>query len=77
MYGDGLHYPVTYCINVTVCAIGVPCHHGNVHPQVEDGGDGVQIWRVAVNILNKQLQTAYLGWSSSLGVWRGANNSSP
>jgi hypothetical protein len=24
------------------------------HPQVLDGGDGLQIWRVAANILNKQ-----------------------
>jgi hypothetical protein len=35
------------------------------------------IWRVAANILNKQLRTADNGWSSSLGVGRGANNSSP
>ena len=26
------------------------------------------VWRVAVNILNKQLQTADKGWSSSLGL---------
>ncbi|XP_069683934.1 arginine/serine-rich coiled-coil protein 2 isoform X3 [Periplaneta americana] len=36
-----------------------------------------QIWRVAVNILNKQLRTADEGWSSSLGVGRRANNPSP
>jgi len=35
------------------------------------------IWRVAVNILNKQLRTADKGRSSSLGAERGANNSSP
>jgi len=35
------------------------------------------IWRVAANILNEQLGTADKGWSSSLGVGRGANNSSP
>ena len=35
------------------------------------------IWRVAANILNKQSQTADEGWSSSLGVGRGANNASP
>jgi len=35
------------------------------------------VWRVAVNILNKQSQTADKGWSSSLGVGWGANNSSP
>jgi hypothetical protein len=35
------------------------------------------IWRVAVNKLNKQPRTADEGWSSSFGVGRGANNSSP
>jgi len=34
------------------------------------------IWRVAANILNKKSRTADKGWSSSLGVGRGANNSS-
>jgi hypothetical protein len=28
----------------------VPCHHGMARPQVADGGDGLQIWRVVVNI---------------------------
>jgi hypothetical protein len=32
------------------------------------------IWRVAANKLNKQSRTADEGWSSSLGVGRGANN---
>jgi hypothetical protein len=44
-------------------------------PQVADGGNSLQIWNVAVNILNKQSRTADKGWSSSLGVGRGANNS--
>jgi len=35
------------------------------------------IRRVAANILNKQSRTADEGWSSSLGVGRGANNASP
>jgi len=35
-----------------------PCHHGTTYPQVADGGDSLQIWRVAMNILNKQSQTA-------------------
>jgi len=30
------------------------------------------MWKVAVNILNKQSWTAENGWSSSLGVGRGA-----
>jgi hypothetical protein len=46
-------------------------------PQVGDGGDGFQIWRVAANILNKQLRSADKRWSSRLRVVRGANNSSP
>jgi hypothetical protein len=46
-------------------------------PQVEDGGDALQVWREAANILNKQSRTADKGLSSSLGVGRGANNSSP
>jgi hypothetical protein len=33
--------------------------------------------RVAVNILNKQSRTDDTGWSSSLGVGRGATKSSP
>ena len=35
------------------------------------------IWRVAVNILNNQSQTADKGLSSSLGVGQGTDNSSP
>ena len=31
-------------------------------------------WRLAANILNKQSWTADQEWSSSLGVWREANN---
>jgi hypothetical protein len=50
----------------------VPCHHGMARPQVADGGDGLQIWRGAANILNKQSRTA-----DSLGVGRWANNPPP
>jgi hypothetical protein len=39
--------------------------------QVVDGGDVLQIWRVAENILNKQLRIADRGWFSSLGLGRG------
>jgi hypothetical protein len=46
-------------------------------PQVADGGDGLKIWRAAANILNKQSRTGDKGSSSSLGVVRGANKSSP
>jgi hypothetical protein len=52
-------------------------HHGMARPQVADGGDGLQIRRVSANILNKQSRTADRGWSSSLGIGRGAKNPLP
>jgi hypothetical protein len=55
----------------------VPCHHGVARPQVADGGDGLQIWRAAVSILNKSLRTDERGWPSSLGVGRGGYNHPP
>jgi hypothetical protein len=39
-------------------------------PQVAVGGDGLQIWRVAANILNKQSRTADRRWPSNLWVRR-------
>jgi hypothetical protein len=39
-----------------------------VRPWVADKGDGLQIWRLAVNIFKKQSWPADKGWSSSLGV---------
>jgi hypothetical protein len=45
--------------------------------RVADGGEGLQIWRVAANILNKQSRTPDKGWPSGLGVGRGANNAPP
>jgi hypothetical protein len=51
-------------------------HHHMACPQVADGGDGLQVSRVAANILKKQSQTANKGWSSSLEIWHGANSSS-
>jgi len=29
----------------------VPCHHYMARPEVVDGGDGLQIWKVAANML--------------------------
>jgi hypothetical protein len=65
-----------------------PCHHGMARPlwvpvttawrvlrlRMEER---LPIWRAAANTLNNQWRTADEGWSSSLGVGRGANNSSP
>jgi len=41
--------------------------HGMGHPQVADRGT-ILLWRVAVNIWNKQAQTTDKVLSSSLGV---------
>jgi hypothetical protein len=49
----------------------VLCRHGMARPRVTDRGDGLQIWRVAANILNKQSRTADSGWYSSLRGWAG------
>jgi hypothetical protein len=38
-------------------------------PRVAVGGDGFQKWRVAANVLNKQLRTADKVRSSSFWVW--------
>jgi hypothetical protein len=39
------------------------------HPQLVDGGNDLQIWRVVAYILNKQSQMSDVGWSSSLEVY--------
>jgi hypothetical protein len=48
---------------------------GMARPQIAGGQDGLQVWRVAANILNKQSQSTKNGQSSSLGVGHGPNNS--
>jgi hypothetical protein len=63
------------CTNIRVK--WVHSHHGMARPRVADRGDGLQIWRVPANILDKQSRTADSGWSSSLRVGRGANNPPP
>jgi hypothetical protein len=51
---------------------GSPCHHSGCGWK-----DSLQLWRVAVNLLCKQPWTNDKGWSSRLGVGRGAKNPSP
>ena len=53
-----------------------PCQHGMARPQVAGRGTACNVWVADANILNKQSRTADEGWSSSLGVGRGANNPS-
>jgi hypothetical protein len=57
----------------------VPCHNGLARPQVAGEGDILQILRVAANtlVLNKQSRTVDKELSSSSGVGRGTNSSSP
>jgi hypothetical protein len=47
------------------------CHRDVAHLRVAGGGNGLQIWSVATNILNKQLRTADKEWSFSVEVGRG------
>jgi hypothetical protein len=37
-------------------------------PCILDGGDYLQIWKVVVTVLNKELETASKGLSSNFGV---------
>jgi len=46
-------------------------------PEHADGENDLQVWTVAANTLNKQLRTGDKGWSPTLDVGRGGNNSSP
>jgi len=52
-----------------------PCHHGMARPEGADGGTASNM-EDSCEYINKQLQTADKGWTSSLGVGRDANNSS-
>jgi hypothetical protein len=57
---------------VLTCQVNwFPRHHGMARPPVADGGEGLQIRRVAANILNKQSRTADRGWSYSSCVGQG------
>jgi hypothetical protein len=54
------YYPIhklnTYVVRICVMLVS-PCHHGMARRRVVDGGDGLQMWRVDANILNKQSRT--------------------
>jgi hypothetical protein len=52
----------------------VPCHHVMARPQVADGGDDLQIWRVAAIILNMQSLTDTREWICRLVIWTGSEN---
>jgi hypothetical protein len=78
-----VHNPTSYFLNIhlniilpsTPCDNWVPVTTAWRVPRLRME-DPPPIWRVVANILNKQSRTADKGWSSRLGVGRGANNSS-
>lgn len=45
-----------------------PCHHVIARPRVGHGGEGTQMWRVAVNMLSKESRIVDKGQSSSLEI---------
>jgi len=50
---------------------------GSLSSRIADAGDGLQIWKVASLMLNRQSRTTYRGRSFSLDVFLGANILSP
>jgi hypothetical protein len=50
------------------------CYYEMARPLFADGEDGLQMWSIAADVLNKKSRAADTGWSSSLGVLRTANN---
>jgi hypothetical protein len=61
--------------NTATCIYSVTStSHVRARLHVADGGDGLQIWRVATNIVNKRLRAADKRWSSSLEAARAANS---
>jgi hypothetical protein len=53
------------------------CHYSMARHRIAHEGDGLQMWRVAANVLNKLSRTIDNGYSYTLRVGQGANNSSP
>jgi len=53
-----------------------PCYNRMECPQATDGEDSHQIWKITVNILNKQSQTTDKGWPRSVVVVWGDHRSS-
>jgi hypothetical protein len=69
-----LHHPEKGSFKMTITQILMMVRGMNsiAHPQVADGGDNLQIWRVNAN----QSWIAHKRWSSILGVGEGTNNAS-
>jgi hypothetical protein len=48
-----------------------PCHHGMALPRVAAVGDGLQLWKVDGNMLNKQLRGPTRGGPPAWGLGDG------
>jgi hypothetical protein len=55
-------------LEVSVPLMSVPCHYSMARTRVADRGNGLQLWRVAANTLNKQPWETEKGWYSGLGL---------
>jgi hypothetical protein len=76
------HDVLVWKIQFGTCCLGahvgwVCFYHNVMCRQVACEGDILELWKLAVSILNKQLQTAESGWFCSLGVGHGVNSASP
>jgi hypothetical protein len=65
---------IVIIINIIICGSLSPLHGASSGCGWRNG---LQLWRLAANVLNKQPRTNDKGWSSSWMVGRGDNNSSP
>jgi hypothetical protein len=62
---ENVEFSVVFCVLSMLCGSLSPQHGASSGSR---GTNGLQLWRVAANILNKQQRTNDKGWSSSLGV---------
>jgi hypothetical protein len=74
--GQGPNWGCRTKKKILVCddhVIWAPFHDGMARTQVAGEEHGLQIWKIAVNILGKQSRAVGKGWSSSLEVGREAH----
>jgi hypothetical protein len=70
LFGPNILLSTLFSNTLSLCSSLVrlaTCHHSTARPQVADGGDGLQIWRVAANILNtlEKSSTIYKAYSQT------------
>jgi len=70
-------FGINFCMAKSTPWQAGPCHHGMARLQVADGGTASSMEGNCGYIFKRQSRRADKEWSSSLGVGRVANNSSP